>query len=234
MPMAPLEIGLLLPLESLPSACVHTDYLYGGARLEVDGRNVLEAANRKTLERGVCGRLPGGEQVEMQFVAATRELVVRVDGRRALRADRLRAGISPSVWLHAAIALAGSAAGFVASWLYLHKAAALHSDWAAKMGQHTFGWHILLTLTLFPASILGQRLGIRLVQGVCLVFCFIHAGMAIANIVSPDAASPLDPWIAGFNAASGLFLGAAVVVGQRAYRDMDPVAFVRSHLRPPT
>ncbi len=232
--MAEQNIRLLLPLEGLPGACVHTDYLFNGARLEIAGKYILEASNRRTLEQGVQGRLPSGEEIEMRLVAATRELEVRVDGQRALHADRLRAGISRSAWLHATVALAGSAAGFAASWLYLRKAAALHSDWAGKMGQHTFGWHILLTLTLFPASVLGQRLGIRLVQGVCLLFSLIHAGMAIANVVSPDAASPLDPWIATFNAASGLFFAVATVIGQRAWRDMDPVAFTRSHLAEPS
>ena len=109
-------------------------------------------------------------------------------------------------------------AGFAASWFYLVKAEALHDDWARKMGQHTLGWHLLLTFTLFPLSVWGQRPGIRAVQLVSLLFFCIHAGMALAN-------SDLgDPWIASFNALSAILFLASVVYGNRAHRDMDPLA----------
>jgi hypothetical protein len=85
------------------------------------------------------------------------------------------------------------------------------------MGLHMAGWHLLLTLTLFPASVWGQRIGIRVVQAVSLVFFLIHAGIATANL---DMA---DPAIAVLNALSGLLFGAATLYGQRAHRDMDPI-----------
>ena len=72
-------------------------------------------------------------------------------------------------------------------------------------------------MALFPASVWGQRAGIRAVQVVSLVFFFIHAGIALAN------AGVSDPAIAAFNAASGLLFGASTLVGQRAHRDMDPI-----------
>jgi hypothetical protein len=136
----------------------------------------------------------------------------------ARREGRIWARPTRSAWTHAFIALAGSAAGFAASWFYLAKAHALHDEWAAKMGQHTAGWHLLLTFTLFPLSVWGQRPGIRAVQVASLVFFCIHAGMAIAN-------SDLgEPGIAFFNAASGLLFLASVFYGNRAHRDMDPIA----------
>jgi hypothetical protein len=56
------------------------------------------------------------------------------------------------------------------------------------------------------------------VQFVSLVFFCIHASMAFAN-------SDLgDPGIAFFNAASGILFLASVVYGNRAHRDMDPIA----------
>jgi hypothetical protein len=80
----------------------------------------------------------------------------------------------------------------------------------------------LLTLTLFPASVWGQQLGIRAVQLVSCVFFFIHVGIAVANGVAPD--SLRDGSIAMLNALSGLLFLVSVIYGQRAHRDMDPVA----------
>jgi len=133
-----------------------------------------------------------------------------------------------SAWTHAVLALTGSGAGFVASYLYLLKAQALQSDWALKMGYHMAGWHLLLTFTLFPASVWGQRIGIRSVQLVSLLFFFIHAGIALANIGPHDPTNPDDPSIAFFNALSGLLFLIAAIYGNRAYRDMDPVEALRT------
>ena len=161
-----------------------------------------------------------GASVAVRLVEQGGAPVLRltVDGKEAVREGRIWARPTRSAWIHAFIALGGSAAGFSASYFYLVKAAGLHDEWARKMGQHTLGWHLLLTLTLFPASVWGQRPGIRAVQLVSLVFACIHAGMALAN------ADLGDPAIAFFNAASGALFLASTVYGNRAYRDMDPIA----------
>ena len=89
------------------------------------------------------------------------------------------------------------------------------------------GWHLLLTLTLFPASVWGQRTGIRVVQGVSLMVFLIHAGIAIANLGPPEPGEPTDAWIASLNAASGLLFLVTALYGRRAYRDMDPGSALR-------
>jgi hypothetical protein len=160
----------------------------------------------------------------MRLVERGGVCVVEVEaaGQKAVREDRVWARPSRSAWIHAVIALLGSASGFAASGFYLLKADSLQSDWALRMGLHTAGWHLLLTLTLFPASVWGQRVGIRIVQVVSLVFFFIHAGIALAN-------SDLgDPGIAAFNALSGALFLASTIYGSRAYRDMDPIAALRA------
>jgi hypothetical protein len=137
-----------------------------------------------------------------------------------------------SAFIHAILALGGSFAGFVASYLYLHKATLLHSAWALKMGQHTAGWHLVLTLTLFPGSIWGGRTGIRIVQCVCFLFFAIHLAIAIANLGTSDPANPNDPAIAIFNAVSGLLFFVAAWYGNRAHREMDPgLALARADAR---
>jgi hypothetical protein len=136
-----------------------------------------------------------------------------LDGAELPREDRLRAPTSPSAWRHAFLALAGSVFGFVASWLYLARA----DPWSTKMALHMAAWHLLLTLTLFPASVWGQRIGIRAVQIAAFVFFAIHLGIAIANI-----AAPVDG-IAIMNAASGVAFLATTIYGQRAHHDMDPL-----------
>ncbi len=216
-----LEIAFRLPVEGFPRAVFESDYGYRGGRLRVGDVAVLEAPSREELERGVVGALePAGAPLSMQLVerGGAPWLEVELGGRRVLREDRVWARPTRSAWIHATIALLGSAAGFVASYFYLVKAAALDSEWAHKMGIHTAGWHLLLTLTLFPASVWGQRLGIRAVQLVSLLFFFIHAGIALAN------ADLEDSLIAVFNALSGIAFAASVVYGNRAHRDMDPAA----------
>jgi hypothetical protein len=219
-----LEIAFRLPVEGWPRAWFHSDFGFGNARLETGGAIVLQARTRTCLERGVTGTLPGGEPCAMRLATEDGALRIEVDaaGRRAPREDRVWARPTRSAWIHAAIALAGSAAGFAASWFYLVRARAMDSAWAMKMGYHTAGWHLLLTLTLFPASVWGQRTGIRAVQLVSLVFFFIHAGIALAN------SGPGDPAIALFNGISGFAFLLSVIYGQRAHRDMDPIAALRA------
>ncbi|MEZ4310139.1 MAG: hypothetical protein R3F14_19025 [Polyangiaceae bacterium] len=191
------------------------------ARLTVGGARVLHAATRDDLEAGVEGELPDGAKVAMQLTPSG--LVVVAGGKRAPREDRVLAKPTRSAWIHAFIALFGSAAGFVASAFYLSRSTYLanldpmSAQWAHKMGIHTAGWHLLLTFTLFPASVWGQRIGIRVVQVTSLVFFCIHVGIALAN------ADLADPAIGFFNALSGLLFGVSVAYGQRAHRDMDPI-----------
>lgn len=219
-----LEIAFRLPIEGWPRALFRSDFGFGGARLETGGAVVLRARTRADLEQGVTGTLPDGEPCAMRLATIDGALRIEVEasGLRAPREDRVWAKPTRSAWIHACIALAGSAAGFAASWFYLVKAWASGSAWAMKMGYHTAGWHLLLTLTLFPASVWGQRLGIRAVQVVSLVFFFIHAGIALAN------SGPGEPAIAVFNGISGFAFLLSVVYGQRAHRDMDPIAALRA------
>jgi len=224
------EIVFFLPTPGWPRAVFQGDFGYRHGRLLVGDAVVLSAATRAELERGVqTNVMPYGE-VEMRLVPSGthREVCVSVAGRPARRASELRARPSRSAWIHACQALAGSGVGFVASWLYLQKAAVLGSEWALKMGQHMAGWHLLLTCTLFPASVWGQRTGIRVVQGVSLLFFFIHAGIALANLAPSDPSEPNDASIAALNAMSGLLFLLAAVYGNRARRDMDPVRALRA------
>ncbi len=218
-----LEIAYRLPLEGWPRAVFRSDYGYRNCRLHAFGTQVLHAPSRDALERGVSARA-NGASLAMQLVEreGAPELKLTVDGDEAVREGRIWARPTRSAWTHAFVALGGSAAGFAASYFYLAKAADLHDEWARKMGQHTAGWHLLLTLTLFPASVWGQRPGIRAVQLVSLVFACIHAGIALAN------ADLGDPAIALFNAASGVLFLASTLYGNRAYSDMDPIAALRA------
>lgn len=225
------EIVFLLPVPGWPRAVFQGDFSYRTGRLVLDGHPVLRVTSRAELEHGVSGRLPStGEAVQMQLVprGTGQDVHVTVAGRAARRQSDVRARPSPSAWLHACLALAGSAVGFAASYLYLRKATALGSEWAFKMGTHMAGWHLLLTVTLFPASVWGQRVGIRSVQWVSGLFFLIHAGIALANLGPSDPTEPNDAWIASLNAVSGLLFLVSAVYGNRAYRDMDPVAALRA------
>lgn len=231
--MAELEIAFRLPIAGWPQAVFESDYAYDGGSLLVDGTRILHGRTRAELEAGLDGLLPkNGTRIALRLVTAGHNVDVQVlaGNRRALREDALRAPPSRSAWCHACLALAGSAAGFVASYLYLLKAAALQSEWAMKMGYHMAGWHLLLTFTLFPASVWGQRTGIRAVQLASLLFFFIHAGIALANLGPSEPANAGDMWIGLFNAASGICFFIATIYGNRAYRDMDPVAALRTGL----
>ena len=119
----------------------------------------------------------------------------------------------------------GSFAGFASGLLYLTKAQSLADPWALKMAYHTAGWHLLLTLTLFPASVWGQQRGIRAVQVISVVFFAIHVGIAIANASQPDSLH--DGPIALLNGISGLLFLASALYGQRAFADMDPIQALR-------
>jgi len=233
--MAELEIDFLLPLPGWPRAVFESDYGYDGGRLLVDAAPRLEAADRSALERGVEGRLePAGAALALRLVKNQRgdnEIELLVDGRPATRREALRARATRSVWVHALLALVASGAGFVASYLYVLRAAQESGDWALKMANHMAGWHLLLTFTLFPLSLYGQRRGIRLVQFVCLLFFLIHVGIGLANVESGGGHSGA---IAFFNTVSGLFFLAAAIHGNRAYGDMDPVDALREgRLRTP-
>lgn len=222
-----IELVYRLPLEGWPRAIFKSGFGHENARLVVDGQRVLLAGTREELESGVEGELRSGERVAMRLTDGG--LAIVANGKHAVREDRVFAKPTRSAWIHAFIALFGSAAGFTASAFYLVRSSALEkldpmsAVWAHKMGIHTLGWHLLLTLTLFPASVWGQRWGIRSVQVTSLVFCLIHAGIALANADMSDTA------IAIFNALSGILFAASVVYGQRAYRDMDPIRALREN-----
>jgi len=217
------RIDFRLPLPGHPRAIVVTDYRLSRAALVVDGQTLLEATSRAELAAGVSARLraasPATITVRVLPVAADVQLFL--DGEEVPPADALRAPISRSAWIHATIALVGSLFGFAAGWLYVRRAGASGDPWAMKMATHMAGWHLLLVLTLFPTSILGQRAGIRAVQVVSAVFFLIHLGIAVANAIDPSAGE--GPWIAILNAASGAGFLFAVLFGQRAHADMDPL-----------
>lgn len=228
--MAEVEVGFLLPLPGWPRAVFTSDFGYDRSELRLDGVAALRAADRAALERGVSGTLASAHASLTMRLApnerGTPEVQITVDGRAARREDRLRTRPTRSAWIHASLALAASAFGFVASYLYLLRASAEAGDWALKMGRHMAGWHLLLTFTLFPASVWGQRVGIRTVQGVSALFFAIHLGIALANTAG-DAAD-YGSAIALCNGLSGVFFLAATVYGNRAHRDMDPVAALRA------
>jgi hypothetical protein len=221
--MAELSIAYRLPLDDWPQAVFESDYAFEGGRLTLAGATIAEAADRQTLERGVIGRYRGHDVAVRLVMDGHIPLVhVEVDGREAPPETDLRPRPSRSAWAHAAIALSASAAGFVASYLYLEKAWALDSVWSLKMANHMAAWHLLLTFTLFPASVWGRRPGIRAVQATSALFFAIHLGIAIANLVSPDPVHAGGTWIAVWNAVSGAFFLLAVFYGNIAWRDMDP------------
>lgn len=223
-----LETAFRLPSEGWPRAVFQSDYGYRGGRLLVEGKAVLDVASRDKLLAGVSTTLADGARVTVKLVAVDGDdaLELELDGELALPEKAIAAKPSRSAWVHAVIALVGSFAGFAGGYLYLVKAQSLADPWALKMAYHTAGWHLLLTFTLFPASVWGQRAGIRAVQLISLVFFFIHVGIAIANAGYPDSLH--DGAIAALNALSGLLFLASVLYGQRAWRDMDPIVALRS------
>jgi len=223
--MAELARVFRLPVAGWPRAVFESNHVYDGGCLRLGDLVIARAHSRHELQRGIVGTLPDGSGqavVRLTMDGAIPRLFVAVDGNEALAEDELRVATARSAWIHAFLALAASAAGFVASYLYLDKSTVEQSLQAWKMAYHMAGWHLLLTLTLFPASVWGQRFGIRAVQATSALFFAIHLGIALANVTGTDAAEPGDFWIAVWNALSGLFFLAAVVYGNKAYRDMDP------------
>ncbi|MCK6552665.1 hypothetical protein L6R52_42980 [Myxococcota bacterium] len=224
--MASRSFTFRLPSEGYPKAVFETDYGFRGGRLFVDGKLMLGIATRASLVAGSVTRFRD-QELELKLVGATDgdessgDLVLTLGGRAAVTEESLSAPPSRSAWIHGWIALAASFFGFVASWLYLERARSFDDAWAMKMAIHTAGWHLLLTVSLFPASVWGQRLGIRGVQLISLIFFLIHLGMALAN--TDQASRSMDgPGIALFNALSGIFFAVSVWYGQTAHRDMDP------------
>jgi hypothetical protein len=231
--MAELSMAFRLPPPAASRAVFVSDYGLRGGALFIDGQVILEAASREALAEGVSGALPCSDsRVELR-VADPDALDVRLwlDGVEVPREDGLRVPASRSAWIHAFLALSGSALGFIASWLYVRRANASGDPWAMKMAFHMAAWHLLLTLTLFPASVWGQRIGIRAVQLASLVFFCIHVGIAASN-TDPDVRLAEGPWIALLNALSGIAFLVTVIYGQRAHADMSPNQPVCSS-RPP-
>jgi hypothetical protein len=209
-----------LPIPGAPRAELVADYASTSARLIVDGDLALRSDSRDALRAGIaCQR--AGHQLLVR-ASDDGDFRVLVDGIEAPREDQLRAPPSRSAWWHATIALAGSVFGLVASYLYVLRAGASGDPWALKMATHMAVWHLLLTVTLFPCSVWGQRLGIRAVQAASALFLLIHLGIAIANAL--DGAVAEGAAIATLNALSGASFLAAVLYGQRAHADMDPLA----------
>ena len=217
--MAELRVGFRLPVPGRPRAEVVSDYGLHEATMTVDGRALLSTSSPGELRAGITAPLPGtGHLLTLRAADAT-SVELLLDGTPVSREDRTRAPTSRSAWIHGGIALGGSAFGLAASVLYLRRAQQMTDAWALKMAMHMAAWHLILALTLFPASVWGQRTGIRLVQGASAVFFAIHLGIALANAGSV-AAQGLA--IAVLNAASGACFLAAVLQGQTAHRDMDP------------
>jgi hypothetical protein len=220
--MAERTVVFRLPLPRFPRAIFVTDYGLRQGQVLIDGTVVLAAHSREALLAGVSARLPGTHRL-LTVKAVDDDVCLTVDGIMANREDHLRAPTSRSAWKHGWIALAGSAFGFAASYLYVLRAQVLDDAWSLRMAMHMAAWHLLLTLTLFPASVWGQRLGIRAVQAMSLLFFFIHLGIALSNAAAPGEA-PDGGWIALLNGASGFAFLGAVAYGRRAYADMDPLA----------
>ncbi len=203
-----------------------SDYSFDGARLLVGDEEVACGRSREELERGLVAHPFGEGGAELRAVlemdGSIPRVAVTLDGEPLAEEGNLRPRPSRSAWIHAFLALGASAAGFAASLLYFERADALASVHAFKMATHMAGWHFLLVVTLFPASVWGRRPGIRAVQATALLFFLIHAGIAAANLADPIPSDPTEFQIAFWNAASGIVFAVVVVYGQRAWRDMDP------------
>ncbi|MEZ4272613.1 MAG: hypothetical protein R3C68_14640 [Myxococcota bacterium] len=223
---APMQIAFRLPVKGWPRAVFSSNYSYDGGTLQVGERAVIKAKSIAELKRGVQSSVDfAGERLCVRLIDAENNpsLQITVGNKVAPREEELHAPTSRSAWIHAWIALLASGAGLVASFLYLQKGEALQDPWSLKMSYHMGAWHLLLTATLFPASVWGQRLGIRSVQVVSLLFFLIHGGIALANMSTDNAQSGDDPAIALLNGLSGVLFLVSAVYGNRAYADMDPV-----------
>jgi hypothetical protein len=205
--MAELRFDYLLPAPDHGSATFVTDYGLRGGRLLVGGAVVLEATSRADLERGVRCTFGSPEHLFEVRSASAYDVRLWLDGVEAARGDAARAA-RRAAWIHAGLALVASACGFAASWVYVVRARAAVDPWAMKMALHMAAWHLLLTLTLFPAAAWGGRAGVGAVRLTSLVFALIHVGIAASNTGAEAASGP----IAALNAASGLaFLATAIL-----------------------
>jgi hypothetical protein len=200
--MAELRIDFVLPRAAPSRAVFVTDYGLRGGRLLVADQIVVEAASRDALARGVTAVLERtGQRVEVRALDDF-DVQVTLDGEPAVRADRASTETRRAAWLHAVLALGASACGFAASFLYVVRARVAADPWAMKMAVHMAGWHLLLTIALFPAAVWGGRFGRHAVRATALLFFLIHLGIALANGgASGEAHASL---IAALNAASGL------------------------------
>ena len=206
------SLSFVLPRPAGERATFFTDFGLRGGRLVVDGSEVLAASSREALQRGVRAALADPERQVLVRAAGDFDVRIWVDGVEARREDEARSTTGGRSALHAILALVASACGFAASWLYVVRARAAGDPWSMKMALHMAGWHALLTLTLFPGALFGNRLGLIVVRITCLVFFAIHVGIALANL-GPEAESGA---IAILNAASGLaFLATAIAPAPR-------------------
>jgi hypothetical protein len=210
-----------LPLAGRPVAELVTDYSLSFARVAVAGQTVLEATGAEVVARGVDAPLAGGpHRLAVRAADNDEGIALLFDGAELDSAERVAVPTSRSAWAHACIALTGSLVGLAAAYGYLLRARAAGDAWAMKMAYHMAAWHLLLALTLFPASVWGQRIGIRAVQVVSAVFFAIHLGIGLANAGDHGLAD--GTWMAALNVASGACFLAAAVYGQRAHADMRP------------
>jgi hypothetical protein len=210
--MAELRVAFRLP--DARRLVFVSDYGLRGGRVLDGDRVLIDAPSSAELERGAS------DATGVLTLRATNPDDVRLvfGGSEMPREDRVRAPITRSAWIHAFMAFGGSLFGFIASALYVRRAGLASDPWAMKMALHMAAWHLLLTLTLLPLSVFGQRVGIRVVQCTSLLFFCIHVGIAAAN-----TGPAFDgPWIALLNGASGIAFLAAAIYGSRAWRDMDP------------
>jgi hypothetical protein len=219
--MSQLVISFSASNSTLPRLRFVSDYSLNGAQIWAGNALLLRVATREELETGVCAFAAGvAHQIAVRATHPT-DVRVEVDGRPARRDDLHARPPSRSAWIHAWLALGGSMFGFIAGALYVVRSQASGDPWAMKMAWHMAVWHLLLTLTLFPASVWGQQLGIRVVQLTSVVFFAIHLGIALSNAASGTTLEQ-GMAIAAFNAVSAAVFLAAALWGFRAYRDMDP------------
>lgn len=123
----------------------------------------------------------------------------------------------PMLRIHAALAFAASIAGFVASYIYLLRAAADGGAWALKMAYHMAAWHGLLVLVLAPLSLLFGTTGLRIVQWVCALFFAIHVGIGFTNAHGTGTGAESHATaIAIWNLLSAVCFAAAVPTGSLA------------------
>lgn len=215
--------NFVLPDRNLTRVCFESDYEFRSTRVRIAEREILELANPQELDRGttLTSVSLGGATLEVRrrMDGAIPIIDIFLAGESATPEDELSAYTARAAWIHAFQALAASAAGFVASAIYLSKSQDSGSLHEFKMAYHMAAWHLLLTLTLFPASVWGGCFGIRFVQTTSALFFLIHAGIAAANLSTFNSPEAADPAIALWNAVSGFFFLVATIYGNRAHAE---------------